>query len=224
MNHGELCAVAVAWLQRPASRTGPGCTVAISETANWINSEIPDAIGWRPYIHSHGGSVVVEVKTSRADFLADRRKPHRIDGAIGMGTYRYFLAPEGIIQTGELPLKWGLVEINTRGHLKVRAGHLLRDLQKEDVWRHDHNQYAEICTLAMTLNRIGNPQKFQNQMREMSSQVSKLAKRNDDLIKRNRDLSREINLLRSEGCECGPTRTGSTYCGEGVLQDILRGN
>lgn len=132
LTHKALCALAVAWLQRPASRCGPGCLVALAETANWGKDEIPDAIGWRPYKHVGSGSVVVEVKVSRADFLADAGKPHRVDGSTGMGAYRYYLAPEGIIRLKDLPPKWGLVEVNKRGHLKVRAGHILLGYEEFD--------------------------------------------------------------------------------------------
>lgn len=197
LTHKALCALAVAWLQRPASRSGPGCTVAISETSNWINGEVPDAIGWRPYRQSRSGSVLVEVKVSRADFLADAKKPHRMSPADGMGAYRYFMAPEGILRLSDLPEKWGLVEVTSRGHLKVRAGHVLLGYHDEDTWRHDHNQFAETCTLAMCLNRVGDPQKLQDQLRERGNQNARLAKRNDELSKRNAELSRDLFLLRN---------------------------
>ena len=199
MTHKDLCSLAVAWLQRPASRSGPGCTVAISETANWINGEIPDAIGWRPYRQARSGSVLVEVKVSRSDFLADAKKPHRKVGGEGMGTYRYFMAPEGVISIADLPAMWGLIEVTSRGNLKVRAGHVLLGHHAEDTWRHECNQYAEICTLAMCLNRVGDPQKLQDRMREMSNQNARFARRNDELTKRNADLSRDLFLSRNGG-------------------------
>lgn len=194
--HKELCALAVAWLQRPASRSGPGCTVAVSESANWINGEIPDAIGWRPYRQVLCGSVVVEVKVSRADFLADASKPHRIDGATGMGAYRYYLVPEGIIVPGDLPPKWGLVEVNKRGHLKVRAGHVLLGYQEADCWRHEHNQFAEISTLAMCLNRVADPQAVQDRIRDLSNRLSHVASENEKLKARNRELTAELFQLK----------------------------
>lgn len=96
LTHRQLCDLAVKWLQRPASRSGPGCQVAFSECrADW-KGETPDAIGFRAAVFKEA-SVVVEVKVSRADFLADRKKPHRIDPSLGMGTYRYFMAPASLI-------------------------------------------------------------------------------------------------------------------------------
>jgi hypothetical protein len=189
MLHKELCALAVSWLKRPASRSGPGCLVAVSESANWINGEIPDAIGWRPYLHGRPGSVVVEVKTSRVDFLADARKPHRTAPGRGMGAYRYYLAPEGLVALNELPPQWGLVEVNGRGHLKVRAGHVLLGHQGPDGWRHDEFDHAaEIGTLAMCLNRVGDPQKLQGMLRDANNRNTRLQAKLEQLEQRNREL------------------------------------
>lgn len=71
LSHKNLCYLACQWLRRSSSRNGPGCSVAVAETGNWVNHEVVDAIGWRPY-GAFSGSVLVEVKTSRSDFLADR--------------------------------------------------------------------------------------------------------------------------------------------------------
>lgn len=217
MDHKTLCALAVSWLKRPMSRSGPGCTIAISESSNWINGEIPDAIGWRPYKHPRCGSIVVEVKVSRTDFLADASKPHRKESATGMGAYRYFMAPAGLISIEELPAKWGLIEVTPRGHMKVRAGHLLADTRfgnniTEDVWRHEHNWSAEICTLAMCLNRVGDPQKLQDRLRELGNINTRLVKRNEELSKRNHELMMANVALRNGGDQSDvaiPRRTPS---------------
>lgn len=196
-SHKDLCALAVGWLRRPASRNGPGCTISISETVNWINGEIPDAIGWRPYNHGGCGSVVVEVKVSRSDFLADVAKPHRAQPSIGMGSYRYYFAPQGLIKPEELPLKWGLVEVNERGHMKVLAGHVLLKWKEEDVWRFESNSIAEISTLAMCLNRVGDPQQVQDRLRDMGNQVARLAKSNDKLKEENERMRAELFNFRN---------------------------
>lgn len=49
------------------------CRVAIAEPNCIITNEQPDAIGFGGY-----ATVLVEAKTSRADFLADLKKPFRI--------------------------------------------------------------------------------------------------------------------------------------------------
>lgn len=58
-------------------------------------------------------TAVIEVKTSHADFLADKKKWWRGDAAKEMGlqagTFRWFLCPEGVIKPEELPDGWGLL-------------------------------------------------------------------------------------------------------------------
>ena len=65
--------------------------------------EQPDAIGW----HRVGG-IVVECKVSRADFSADRRKPWRCGR--GLGLFRWYLTPPGLLNPAKLPALWGLAE------------------------------------------------------------------------------------------------------------------
>lgn len=73
------------------------------------NSEQPDAIGWTPRGIVH----VVEAKVSRADFLADVKKPHR-RGDDSMGHYRWYVAPPGLIWQADLDGA-GLLERSGRG-------------------------------------------------------------------------------------------------------------
>lgn len=202
--HKELCALAVSWLQRPASRNGPGCMIAVSETANAINGEIPDAIGWRPYAHNGCGSTLVEVKVSRADFLADAKKRHRAECEHGMGVYRYYMAPAGLIAVEELPVRWGLVEVTERKQIKVRAGHVLapniRPKNDDDPWRHNvFNIDAEMSMLVLTLNRVGDPQKLQDMLRESNNKAARAAVDLEKLRARNQELQAEVLHLRHLG-------------------------
>jgi hypothetical protein len=50
--------------------------------------------------------VIIESKTSRADFNRDRVKSHRLSGA---GDYRFFLCRENLIATEDLYDDWGLL-------------------------------------------------------------------------------------------------------------------
>src|ERR1700722_4481017 len=68
MTHAQLVEKAVHWLRRYR------CGVVLSEQA-CISGEMPDAIGWKRACHS----VLVECKVTRADFLADRAKPFRLN-------------------------------------------------------------------------------------------------------------------------------------------------
>lgn len=68
-------------------------------------------------------STIIEVKTSHADFLADRKKYARTSQAEAnkhqIGNYRYYLCPEGVIKSDELPEGWGLLYWNGKMVSKV---------------------------------------------------------------------------------------------------------
>jgi len=55
---------------------------------------------------------MVEAKASRADFLADRKKGFRSETELGMGNWRYYICPEGMIEPSELPDNWGLLYLS----------------------------------------------------------------------------------------------------------------
>ena len=103
MTHPDLVERAVQWLRRRY-----GCHIVLSEQA-CASGEVPDVIGWK----RANRSVVVECKVSRADFLADAKKPWRAD-AQALGCERYYLAPAGLIRAAELPPGWGLLEARGR--------------------------------------------------------------------------------------------------------------
>lgn len=180
MTHSELCKLALRWLKRPNSAGGPGCAIAVSECRTGWSGEIPDAIGFR-CANPNRGSTVVEVKVSRSDFLADSKKPHRVTG--GVGDWRYFMAPEGIIAPAELPQGWGLLEVNARGHIKVRAGHAVHFKGRYDemcrqaaLWRFlDVDMKREQFLLVRVMANAGDPQKTLDMLREANNRASRLA-------------------------------------------------
>lgn len=200
--HAELCAVAVKWLKRPHSAGGPGCMVAVSEVAGGWTGEIPDAIGFSQAV-PNDGSVVVEVKVSRSDFLADKKKPHRQPGQ-GMGTWRYYMAPEGLIAVDELPAGWGLIEVNKRGHTKVLAGGM-RDcknmgygamLEQANAWRQQGDVAREQWLLVRLLARLGDVECLNQKLREAYRERAEIAKRADYRLNEVRDLNRENHRLK----------------------------
>jgi len=103
MTHEKLVAKAVAWLRDYR------CGVVLSEQ-NCASGETPDAIGWKRGCHS----VIVECKTSRADFLIDLEKPFRRKSASGMGCERFYLTPSALLRPQDLPQGWGLLEVRGR--------------------------------------------------------------------------------------------------------------
>jgi hypothetical protein len=110
-SHFELCLLADKWLR---SR-GFGVVFRDGFKATVDSGEIPDAIGWRG-----GISALIEVKVSRADFLADKSKPFRVNPAAGMGDWRFYLCPPGVIAVSDLPPGWGLLHSDGK---KVRSVH-----------------------------------------------------------------------------------------------------
>jgi hypothetical protein len=99
MTHAQLVERAVRWLRSYR------CGVVLSEQA-CVSGEMPDAIGWKRTNHS----VLVECKSTRADFLADRGKPFRQKPEQGVGSERFYLTPPALVKLEELPVGWGLLE------------------------------------------------------------------------------------------------------------------
>jgi hypothetical protein len=92
--------------------------------------EIPDVIGWAP----GSGSVMIECKLTRADFLKDAAKTARKKPSSGMGHRRYYLCPPDLIQFKDLPPKWGLLWAQ-KGQVIVKReakGHPERNLVAEN--------------------------------------------------------------------------------------------
>ena len=97
MQHSTLVEMGVRWLSRQ-------CSVVLYEFAAEAD-ENPDVIGWAP----GAGSVLIECKLTRSDFLRDAIKTVRRNPRAGMGQRRYYLCPSDLIQVKDLPPKWGLL-------------------------------------------------------------------------------------------------------------------
>src|ERR1039457_3308402 len=121
MQHSTLVAMSVRWLSRQ-------CSVVLYEFATEAD-ENSDVIGWAP----GAGSVLIECKLSRSDFLRDATKTVRRNPRPGMGQRRYYLCPPDLIPVKDLPSKWGLLWA-TKGHVIVKSearGHPERNLAAE---------------------------------------------------------------------------------------------
>ena len=178
MTHAELCEVAKKWLVRPNSQRGHGCHVALSECRSGRGGEMPDAIGFRAASRVTE-TVVVEVKVSPCDFLADAKKPHRADGE-GMGVYRYFMCPEGVIQPHEAPAHWGLLWVNARGQVTAKLGPvaLSNNCGTFDAvaapWQHSRNADRETWLLIRVMARIDDPDKVKNSINAAQREQARL--------------------------------------------------
>lgn len=118
--------------------------VVVSEIAS--GSEQPDALGWRGT-----ETTLIECKASRADFLADRKKFFRRNLWQGIGDFRYYLAPVGVVrETDALPEGFGLLEVNpVTGKIQKR---IQARRQPEKATR------REVAILLSLIRRIGQTQ------------------------------------------------------------------
>ena len=102
MTHKELVEIGYKWALKR-------CGFAFKELSV-AHDEIPDVLGFNSQ-----GTFLLEAKVSRADFLADKKKVFRIFSEKGIGDWRFFIAPKGLIMTEELPQNWGLIEVSEKG-------------------------------------------------------------------------------------------------------------
>lgn len=218
-NHRELCEIGSKFLKRPESANGHGCHLAIIEPASY--GENADVIGFR-----HGtetdhrtGTILLEAKTSRSDFLVDKKKPHRADPSKGVGKWRYYICPTGLIHPEDLDSKWGLIYVNARGHCEVIKGAMAVPVQfyegyggKKKKYKsstdleasfiahafENRNVQNESNILAMALNRLGDAEELLYMKRSfsnMSNLVQNLKHQNTLLERRTGDCSDELLLM-----------------------------
>ena len=146
--HDHLVERAARWLGGSC-----GCSTVLTELRAFTESgEIPDALGWRSDY-----SILVECKASRADFLADLKKPFRIAPSKGVGTFRFYLCPPALIAPDEVPDSWGLLYAEPRRIQRIIA-------PIGNIWTHGdnskfmqpRNKDAEITMLVSAMRRRDN--------------------------------------------------------------------
>lgn len=193
-DHARLCDLAVAWLRRPNSSRGHGCLFAVSEIATGHGVEVPDAIGWR--LDGLPQSIVVEVKVSRADFLADAHKPHRQDPHTGMGTWRYYMCPDGMIQVDDLPPRWGLLWVKGR---TVRPIHGPAAALRTEGRYTNYRAFAEqLDAFAFTQTNRDAEQKLMVRLLARVGDPEQLNRKIRDGFRRSQHLEQEVQRLRAE--------------------------
>jgi hypothetical protein len=136
LTHSKIIEYSRKVLKRPGTRWKCGVTFAELSTAN---AEIPDVLGFYS-----GGSSLIEAKASRNDFLTDKNKSFRKNPKEGMGCYRFYACPTGVIKENELPENWGLIYVSEKGRctLVVKPN------------RQERNLYAETAYMYSILRRI----------------------------------------------------------------------
>lgn len=113
--------------------------VVMAERVVTSQTETPDAIAWS----TRGESILVEVKVSRSDFLADRHKSFRRYEELGVGQLRYFAAPRGLLKSEDMPEGWGLLDIHQ---------YQVREVVKPAL--KPANRTAEVCMLVSAIRRL----------------------------------------------------------------------
>jgi hypothetical protein len=99
--HRDLCKIAAKYLKTHGITPFQRATYAVCELER--QGESPDAFGFGYHTQ------LIEVKVSRSDFLADKKKFWRQNPKEGLGNFRSYLCPAGLIMKEELPDNWGLL-------------------------------------------------------------------------------------------------------------------
>lgn len=112
LTHDELCIRAERFLKS----NGFGVVFHDQFQAALSSGEKPDALGFR-----NGTSCLIEVKCSRADFLADKKKHFRATPQNGVGDWRFYMSEPDIISIHDLPDGWGLLHVLGKQVRKVHG-------------------------------------------------------------------------------------------------------
>jgi hypothetical protein len=143
VTHDHLVERAGQWLK------AKGCGMVFTEMVT-NQTETPDAIGWR---NSGQESFLIECKATRSDFLADRNKSFRRGHVAGLGRYRYYMCPPGLIKPEELPARWGLLYCHARKVVMV-VGRDPQSYHLTEEFSHEANDRGEIRMFYSALSRL----------------------------------------------------------------------
>lgn len=115
ITHNNLIDRAEVWL----SNSGK-CPYILTERGS--DSEIADALGF-----GWNGTILMECKVTRPDFLVDKQKAARRVPEEGFGDYRYFVTPWKMISASDVPEPWGLIQTYGRGLRTIRKAKFVKD-------------------------------------------------------------------------------------------------
>lgn len=127
ITHDSLVKRAKRWLEN-AHGTKFACGVVLAEF-NCTLPEIPDVIGF-----SNHRSILIECKVSRADFKADKYKPHR-HHVRGIGNHRYFLTLPDVACAEDIADGWGLLYATDKKIIEIKeSDYFSEDSVKAGEW------------------------------------------------------------------------------------------
>ena len=125
MTHFELC-------KKTAERFVS--SVALFEVSMTGIPEKPDVLDF----NSSGRSTLFEIKMSRSDFLADRKKYSRAVNP-WFGQKRYFVCNGDFIKEDEVPQGWGLYHFKNGKFYKIKESDnfFMSESERELMWKHN---------------------------------------------------------------------------------------
>lgn len=190
LSHSDLVGLGARWAKRQ------GFPVVTTEIRANGSREEPDVLAFRGHC-----SLLIEAKTSRADFLADFKKPERnSDVGTGLGVYRLYLCPAELLAVQDIPQKWGLLW--ARGKrieaVKMPLGNLWPDHISAQrypgnwaLFAHvpDHNaERAVMYSVARRRALTPTEERYEAQLRQLRADQARVARRADALAEENRLL------------------------------------
>ena len=129
LTHSDLVKKGIKWIR---SQNGKNWNAPISfgEVVS-AGMETPDVMGF-----SSSSSTLIECKVSKSDFNRDKKKMFRSIPQKGMGNYRLYMCPTGLISEEELPDSWGLIYVSDGGkaNLIVKPKSQYCNLQAEHAY------------------------------------------------------------------------------------------
>ncbi|WP_247391753.1 hypothetical protein [Ralstonia pseudosolanacearum] len=191
--HQQLVTLGERWMKRQ------GFGVVAAELVTNGTIEQADVIGFRSTC-----SAVVEAKAYRADFLADRKKPHRSAG--GLGVYRFYLCPPGVIELEDLPSGWGLLYADGQritdvrrptGNLWPAYGVSVGDWGDFQHQPDERGERGVLYSIARRRSLTRSDERYEKRLQDTEREARRLARDNDALAERIRLLELELLLGKS---------------------------
>lgn len=191
--HHELVAPGAKWLKRQ------GFSVVATELVTGGTREQADAIGFRSNC-----SALIEAKASRSDFLADARKPHLMAG--GLGVYRFYLCPPGVIEIADLPARWGLLHVVSGKVVEVlrpRGNMWPPNGSSNSEWarfQHESDGEAERAVLYSIARRRSfsrSEERYEKQLQEKQQEIGRLSRESDKLAEQVKNLELALYLAKN---------------------------
>ena len=195
LSHDELVELSARYVKKL------GFPVVGKEVRAWYSREEGDVVAFRST-----SSLLVEAKCSRADFRADARKPERSSG--GLGVYRFYVCPAGLIHAEEVPERWGLWWVEGRKITQIKgpigngwppysAASTAADWAK---YMHQPDSAAEravMFSIARRRSLSRSDERYESMLLDARRRADQLARSNDALAEQNRELQAKLVMAKN---------------------------